>query len=229
MKKILSYFTLFEISLYVVTIVSIIISFFAFHNNQYLYLIGSLIGATSLTFLAKGNPFGQVLTIVFSLFYGIVSYSFKYYGEMITYLVMTLPIAVCALFSWIKHPSQESKTQVKIKELNAINYILIIIVSIVVTIVFYFILKALQTSNLLWSTLSVFTSFLAVSLSLFRSRFYALAYALNDIVLIILWILASKIDQQYIPMIICFIAFLINDLYGFINWTKMLKKQNLTN
>ena len=76
------------------------------------------------------------------------------------------------------------------------------------------------------STISVFTSFLAASLMLFRSKYYALAYASNDIVLIILFILASIENISYIPMVICFIIFLINDLYGFINWTKMSKKQN---
>lgn len=103
--------------------------------------------------------------------------------------------------------------------------LLIIIVGIIVTIIFYFILKALNTSNLIVSTISVFTSFIAVGFTLFRSRFYALGYALNDIVLIILWSLACVENISYLPMVICFVTFFIFDVYGFINWTKMLKNQ----
>ena len=95
-----------------------------------------------------------------------------------------------------------------------------------VTVLFYFILKYFNTSNLLISTLSITTSFIASYLTMRRSRFYALAYSLNDIVLIILWVLASIDNIEYISMVTCFIAFLINDIYGFINWTKLLNKQN---
>ena len=92
--------------------------------------------------------------------------------------------------------------------------------------VFYFILAALETPNLFFSTLSVTTSFAASALTFLRSPFYALAYAANDVVLIVLWVLASITDISYLPMIICFAAFLINDIYGFINWTKMKNRQS---
>jgi nicotinamide riboside transporter PnuC len=76
-----------------------------------------------------------------------------------------------------------------------------------------------------WSTLSVTTSFLAVSLTALRSPYYALAYTANDIVLIVLWILASIQDIAYLPMILCFVMFMVNDLYGFLNWRRMRDRQ----
>ena len=82
----------------------IIISFVIFDRENYLTLSASLIGATSLIFNAKGNPFGQLLMVVFSILYGIISFSFAYYGEMITYLGMTMPMAVFALISWLRNP-----------------------------------------------------------------------------------------------------------------------------
>mgnify|MGYP004689012975 FL=1 len=221
----MKYFTKLELSMFILSIILIISSFFIFKNDQYLYLVGSLIGITYLLFLSKGIIFGQILGIIFSIFYGFISYSFKYYGEMITYLCMTTPMAIISLISWIKHPSKKNKNEVEIKELNLKMNLLIIIVGIIVTIIFYFILKALNTSNLIVSTISVFTSFIAVGFTLFRSRFYALGYALNDIVLIILWSLACGENISYLPIVICFVTFFIFDVYGFINWTKMLKNQ----
>lgn len=224
-KGLISYFSKFEIILWSFSVLSIIISFIVFDRSNYLTLCASLIGVTSLIFCAKGNPFGQILMIIFSIIYGIISYSFSYFGEMITYLGMTLPMSVFALVSWLRNPYKESKSEVAVAKLKKKDIPLIIISALVVTIAFYFILKHFNTANLLPSTFSVTTSFIAAFLTYKRSPFFALAYATNDIVLIVLWVLATKEDISYISVIICFVVFLFNDLYGFSNWLRMQKRQ----
>ena len=221
----LNYFTKFEIILWSFSVLSIIISFMVFDRSNYLTLCASLIGVTSLIFCAKGNPVGQVLMIIFSIIYGIISYSFSYYGEMITYLGMTLPMCVFALVSWLKNPYKDNKSEVAVAKLKKKDIPLIIISALAVSIAFYFILKNFNTANLLPSTFSVTTSFIAAFLTYKRSPFFALAYATNDIVLIILWVLATKEDISYISVIICFVVFLFNYLYGFSNWLRMQKRQ----
>ena len=99
------------------------------------------------------------------------------------------------------------------------------LLALLVTVLFYFILKVLNTANLFFSTLSITTSFVASYLTFLRSPYYALGYSANDVVLIILWILASVEDISYLPMVACFIMFLFNDLYGFYNWRRMQKRQ----
>ena len=96
----------------------------------------------------------------------------------------------------------------------------------VVTIVFYFILQYFNTANLIPSTISVTTSFAAAYLTFRRSPYFALAYAINDLVLIVLWIMATVEDISYLSVIICFAVFFVNDIYGFISWQKMKKRQN---
>lgn len=225
MKRLLNYFSKFEILLWGSSLLLICISFIIFDRSNYLSLIASIIGITSLIFSAKGNPIGQMLMIIFSLLYGIISYSFSYYGEMITYLGMTLPMAIMALISWLKNPYKGKKSEVKINSLDKKEYIFMSGLTLFVTIIFYFILENFHTTNIIPSTISVTTSFIAVYLTFRRSPYFALAYATNDIVLIILWVLASIENYTYIPVVFCFITFLFNDLYGFINWQKMKEKQ----
>ena len=225
MTKLLKYFTVFEWILLLSGISAILISFFAMGNTNYLYLFGSLLGAIMLIFVSKGNVIGQVLTVVFSVFYGVVSFRFAYYGEMITYLGMTTPIAIVATVSWLKNPYKGRKTEVEVNSIKAKEWLLLIPVSLAVTTVFYFILKALNTANLIVSTVSVLTSFLAVYLTVRRSPYYALAYGANDIVLITLWTLATMQSLEYLPMVICFAVFLVSDAYGFINWQKIQSRQ----
>ena len=227
MKKILNYFTKFEIGLWVSSVLLILVSFCIFDRENYMTLIASLIGATFLIFNAKGNPIGQLLTMVFGLLYGIISYGFAYYGEMITYLGMTFPMAFFALVSWLRNPYKDNKAEVKVNRLSKKEIPFMIALTLVVTVIFYFVLRYFNTANLLPSTISVTTSFLAVYLTFRRSPYFALAYAMNDVVLIVLWILASITDISYLSVVICFVVFFVNDMYGFISWKRMEKRQKL--
>ena len=222
----MKYFSKFEIGLWISSVLLILVSFFLFDKENYLTLTASLIGVTSLIFNAKGNPTGQVLMVIFSILYGIISYSFNYYGEMITYLGMTMPMAVFALISWLGNPYKGNKAEVKVNHISKKETVFMLILTAAVTAVFYFVLRHFNTANLLPSTLSVTTSFMAVYLTFRRSSWYAIAYAANDIILIILWIFASMTDISYISVIICFAMFLVNDIYGFISWKKMSARQN---
>lgn len=221
------YFTKTEIALWSISAAAIVISFAVFGGKSFLTLAASLIGVTSIIVNAKGNPIGQGLMIVFSLFYGVISYGFSYYGEMITYLGMTMPMSVYALVAWLKNPYKGNKSEVRVRSLNIKNRVIMWISASAVTALFYFILKALGTANIVFSTVSVTTSFLAVYLTGQRTPYFALAYAANDVVLIILWCLASLEDPEYISVAVCFLAFLANDIYGFISWRRLFKKQKI--
>ena len=225
MKRILNYFTKFEIGLWTSSVLLILASFCIFDRENYLTLLASIIGATFLIFNAKGNPIGQLLTMVFGVLYGVISYGFAYYGEMITYLGMTFPMALVALASWLKNPYKDNKAEVKVNRLSKKEIPFMMVLPLIVTIVFYFILKHFNTANLIPSTISVTTSFLAVYLTFRRSPYFALAYAVNDLVLIVLWVLASIAEISYLSVVICFIVFFVNDMYGFISWKQMEKRQ----
>ncbi len=225
MKKIFSYFSRFEIALWSASALLIIASFIVFDRENHLTLLASLIGVTSLIFNAKGNPAGQLLMVIFSLLYGIISYTFSYYGEMVTYLGMTMPMAVFALISWLRNPYKGNRFEVKVNSIGKIEQIIMWVLTLAVTVVFYFILAHFETNHIIPSTLSVTTSFIAVYLTFRRSPFFALAYAANDIILIVLWVLASITDIHCVSVVVCFVAFLFNDIYGFISWRKMKKRQ----
>lgn len=219
------YFSATEIILWCSSVVLILISFFIFDKENYMTLIASLTGVTALIFNAKGNPLGQLLIVLFSLLYGIISYSFCYYGEMITYLGMTMPMAIFSLISWLRNPYNGNRAEVRINNINKKEILVMFALTTVVTLLFYYILEYFNTKNLLASTLSVTTSFIAVYLTFRRNPYFALAYASNDIVLIILWVMASIHDVRYVSVVVCFASFLVNDIYGYINWQKMKIKQ----
>ena len=223
--KLKNYFTKGEIGLWIFSVLLIVISFCHFDRTYFMTLYASLIGVTSLIFNAKGNPFGQLLMVLFSLLYGLISYTFAYYGEMITYLGMTMQMAVFALIAWLRNPYNGNRSEVKVNEISKKECIFMWGGTAAVTYMFYFILAYFNTANIIPSTLSVTTSFLAVYLTFRRSPYFALAYAANDVVLIVLWVLASVHDVRYISVVVCFAAFFVNDIYGFMSWRKMKLRQ----
>ncbi|MBR5280776.1 MAG: nicotinamide mononucleotide transporter [Clostridia bacterium] len=214
----------FERYLWAISSIVVIGSFVLSGGGDWLSMIASLVGVTALIFLAKGYVIGQVLVVVFATLYAVISYLFAYYGELLTYLCMTAPIAVAAIISWMRHPYKDTK-EVEVRDLKPRQVVLLLCLTLLVTFGFYWVLKYLGTANLLVSTLSVATSFFAAGLTVLRSPYYALAYGVNDLVLIVLWVLATVENVSYLPMVCCFVMFFVNDLYGFYNWKRMRSKQ----
>jgi len=213
-----------ERALWMTSLVAIAGSTLLSGGKDFLSTAAALIGVTALIFVAKGYVIGQILTVVFAVFYGVISFYFRYYGEMITYLGMTAPSAICTAVAWMRHPYAGTR-EVEVNRLSKAQKAIVILGAAATTAVFYLILKKLGNANLLWSTVSVTTSFLASGLTFFRSPCYALAYAANVVILIILWIAAAAHDPSCLPMVICFAMFLMNDLYGFFNWRRMAARQ----
>lgn len=211
--------------LWISSMITVAFCFWLVPQKDALSLFASLVGVTALIFLAKGHILGQFLIILFAILYGIISYCFGYYGEMITYVGMSLPIALLSMISWLRN-TDTSTHEVKVSRVSKKGILILVLLTVPVTVTFYFILRGLGTQNLIFSTLSVATSFFAASLTFLRSSYYALAYSANDLILIVLWVLASIQDISYLPMVVCFLVFLLNDMYGFLSWQKRKIKQS---
>jgi nicotinamide mononucleotide transporter PnuC len=136
-----------------------------------------------------------------------------------------MPMSVIALVSWLRNPHKGRRSEVSVGKLKKLDRILIWVYSAIVTVAFYFILGYLGTKSLILSTVSVATSFIAAYLTFRRSAYFAFAYAINDVILILLWILASMESAGYVSVVVCFLTFLMNDLYTFFSWKKRKKRQ----
>lgn len=216
---------IFEKFLWAFSVLVITAIFIINPEKHLITLIATLIGTTSLIFTAKGHISGQFLMIIFCILYAIISLEFKYYGEATTYLFMTLPSDIASTYVWLKNPSPSGKPEVKIAHLTPKKSVITIVLTSLITFIFYFILRTLKTANLEISTISIATSMVASIFTIMRVPYYALGYAANDIVLIVMWILATLKNSIYTPMILNFTIFLANDLYGFYNWKKIRRIQ----
>ena len=228
MKKIGNPFEGMKLHEYLILIPSIllvVVAFFIVPEKDYLSSSTAILGIVMVIFVAKAHVFGQFLALIDAILYAIVAYIYHYYGELIICICLYMPIAIMAIVSWAKNKYKETE-EVKVEKLGIPGILGIALVIIATAIASFFILRALNTPNLIVSVASVSVSAAGGYLIIKRSPYYALLYMINDIVLAVLWGLAAKDAHQYWPLAISFIGYFASDTYGFINWFRLRNKQH---
>ena len=196
-----------------------------FFESDLLTTSCSIVGIITALLLAKGKNLGQVFGLLITILYSIVSFKNKYYGEVLIYALLMLPMYVIGIITWINHKNEKTNSV----EINSIKKKEWIIVSFVFALVFvgiYYLLKAFNTNELIVSTISVLASLFAVYLQIRRSKYSFSFYIVNDIILMFLWgIPVVRGSFILFPMLLNPTINLINDTYGFYNWKKTEKIQ----
>ena len=227
-KRFLKYFTIIEWVMWLASVIIITVGFAVTKERSVLSYLSSLAGVTCIIINAKGNVIGQFISIAFGALYGGYAYTQHYYGEMIIYFALMIPIHIVSIYTWLKNKYNGNAHEVKINTLKKWEYAATFGGAVVVTAAFYFLLRALKTDNLIVSTISLTTSITAAYLMLRRCEYFSLCFIANDIILIVLWSMKlPSAGLQVLPSIMCFSAFLVIDLYSFFSWRKIRKRQSL--
>lgn len=219
MKKIFKNWNIFEISLLIISII-LILSSGIFLEGNILAVIMSILSITTAILQAKGKVLSQFIGFVVAIFYSILSFNNKYYGEVIIYITIMIPLYILGIISWLKNKNEETQTVNK-SDIHKKECCIIILVNIILFILLYQLLKYLNTDQLLISSISMNTIITATYLIARRNKFSFLFFILNDIILILLWgIPVIQGDLTLIPMLLNPSLLFINDIYGFKNWSK---------
>lgn len=215
----------YECTLLIISHIMVLVAFFISPlvgaETSILNTVTSLIGVWGIILISKGNYFAHYVYIVFSVLYSIVSITARYYGEAIIYFFIMLPIHIFSVRLWKRNNISKTVNEVKTKNITTKHIILSCIVAVSLSVPFYFALEALNTDNILFSTLSLSTSVLAAYLMMRRVKFFSVIFAIDDLFLVMLW--GSKIflgKYQYLPTLIVYVSALINDIYSAACWLR---------
>lgn len=198
-----------------------------FHvERNTLSLISSVVGIFGIILMAKGIVAAHVIYIIFSILYSILSYKERYYGEVIIYCCLMIPFHILSLIFWTRSKIKGYEQAVKVEGINKKSFIIFMAVAVLSIIPFYYILKRLNTDNLIVSTASITMNSLAAVLMLKRHYTYALCFVIDDALLIFLWGLKlAESGISLLPTMVNTIVFFLNDIYAFIKWAKRYKRQ----
>ena len=216
---ILKGWNLFEKILLFGSILFISLTGLVFHADL-LATLCSILGVITVLLLAKGNNYVNVLGVLISILYSIVSYRNKYYGEILIYIFLMMPMYTIGIFTWLRHKNKDTDS-VEINTISKREWILTLLVSCIIFVGIYNLLKAFNTNALYLSSISVLFNLYAIYLQVRRSRFSFCFYLVTDILLLALWIIpVINGNYVFIPLILNPIINFISDSYGLYNWRR---------
>lgn len=220
MKKLRNYcksWNKFEISLIILAIL-LILGIGVILNCEMLSIVVAFLGIFSALNQTKKMVFGQVTGVILAILYSYMSYMNRYYGEVIVYMLVILPLYIVGIYTWSKN--KDSKTEeVKQSEIYLKEWLVLLIINIILFIALYKMLKYFNTNQLIISTISMNLNLCATYLLVRRSKYCFIFYLINAFILLTLWgIPVINGNIKVLPMIFDALLLIINNIYGMIKW-----------
>lgn len=206
---------------------AIILGLSLFLKDTTIGIVTSLTGIWCVLLVAKGRIANYWFGIVNVIGYAYLAYTWKYYGEVMLNAFYFLPMQGVGIYLWIKHKDKTKVDAVKIKFLsNKWRYIWIGISGVAV-LGYGFILKAIGGELPFIDSISTVLSIIAMILMAWRFMEQWVLWIIVDIVSIYMWLVVFEASGTNIAIAMMWVAYLINAIYGFVNWIKLYKAQPL--
>ncbi|MBR1374787.1 MAG: nicotinamide mononucleotide transporter [Cardiobacteriaceae bacterium] len=186
--------------------------------------ISAIAGILCVFFVAKASISNFIFSLVNTLSYMIFLYYWKIYGTFCLELFFYLPMIIFAWINWVKHKDNYDKNLTKTKSLTQLQFALIILMLVIVTVITHGILLKFS-GNVIWfdaATLSF--GIVAMILSAFRYWQQYILWIIIDVVSVGMYI--QKFDPVYLTKRSIYLIVAIIGLY---NWLKLHKTRNLEN
>ena len=214
-----------EIVFLCLTTLASILTFALVKNRNWLAFSCSIVGIVSMFSFSKGFVIAPILGVIYDAFYIAVAATQRFWGEVIIFAGIMLPVELASIFNWFKNKNKDNSALVTSNKISKKEWFILGSVIIASTVGLFFVLQALGTNQLVINTLSLAANGAGVYLMFRRNKYYSLAYCIDDLVSIVLWAMAvATAGVQFLPSLVCMISFALIDFYGFVVWTKKDKQ-----
>lgn len=218
-------YNILDLILILTGIIVVTITGIVFGSAWYI-ILSTLLGLLCVFTQAKGKISTQFIGIIYFCFYIFISYTQKYYGEAILYLSIMLPMYIYGVIHWLANRDKKENVVIVKSNLSKKEWLFASMGFILLSVGVFFLLRALNTSQLITSTLSFVSMLPAVYLLIRRCKWNQVAFLINDFIVPILWlVLVIQGDLSFLPMVVYHVFQITYDIYGLIEWIKLEKKQ----
>jgi nicotinamide mononucleotide transporter len=220
--------TRFEIGwLAIFTMVNIYL-FFAWEDSL-IGLISSISGMLCVVLVAKGKISNYYFGIVQTATYAYIAYGYGLYGEAMLNGLFYFPVQFIGIYLWSKNKTEQGVKgeDITVKSLTKSGWVIAMVTVTIVTIAYGFFLKYLGGNNVWTDSATNVLSVTAQILMLKRFAEQWLLWIAVNVLSIFLWMTAliSQGGNDF-SMLVMWSAFLVNSIYGYINWSKLYIKQS---
>ncbi len=219
-KKIIKYFTPFQWA--EVLAVTGFTVYFALTDESGLTLynilsaFAAICGINCVVLCAAGRKAQYYWGFVNIAAYVAVSWISRFYGEVMLNALYYLPSQFVGIYMWKKNMEKDSGDTVKGRRMKPLPAVLLLIGTAVAIVLYKLLLSALGGNSAWLDSASTVISVTANLLMIMRYREQWLLWMIVDTVTVLMW--AGKGDPIMTTM---WAVYLINAIYGYINWTKM--------
>lgn len=183
-------------------------------NATPLSFFTSIVGVVFVVLVAKAHKYANQFGIIMYLSYGAVAYGHNFYGDMMLNWLLLTPMSLIGILLW-------GKKEFKPRSLSTRNYLLLIFGMINASLVYSVWLKSLSDPHPYVDSASTVFALGATILLVqgFKQQWHL--WTISNSLGVALWTLATVESQSNLPILIMWIVFLINGLWGWVKWNKM--------
>lgn len=186
---------------------------FLFTKDNLLSFICGLSGAINVVLCSQRKLSFYLFAYIQMFTYIIIIWQQHLWGELIENIFYVITTTI-ALFIWIKNYNQEEK-EVETQKLTKNGWIIYCSITIIGTILLYIILLYTNDPKPFLDAVSTVPAFIGQFLLMFRYREQWIMWLVVDITTLILWISIGNIF-----MVMQYVFWIINCIYGYIKWSK---------
>ena len=209
----------FEVAWVVIFLAAQIIAYVLMPDSP-LGMISGIAGILCVVLVSKGKISNYFFGLIFAYTYFYVSWGSNFLGEMNTALYVYIPSQFIGYFMWKQNMQNDNGSEsVVAKALTPKGWAILLVSVAIGTLCFVQALKAAGGSSTELDGLTTIITVAAQLLMILRYREQWLLWIVLNVLSILLW-------QGQPAMYLMYSAYLLNSLYGYYNWTKLVKAEN---
>ena len=209
----------FEVAWVVIFLAAQIIAYVLMPDSP-LGMISGIAGILCVVLVSKGKISNYFFGLIFAYTYFYVSWGSNFLGEMNTALYVYIPSQFIGYFMWKQNMQNDNGGESVIAKALAPKGWAILLVSVAIgTLCFVQALKAAGGSSTTLDGLTTIITVAAQLLMILRYREQWLLWIVLNVLSILLW-------AEQPAMYLMYSAYLLNSLYGYYNWTKLVKAES---
>ena len=197
-------------------------------DDTLLGTISSISGIICVVLAAKGKISTYVVGVIQCTTYGYIAYGYGLYGESMLNLLFYLPIQFIGFYLWFKNKKSSDEAvngeEIFAKRLNKKQWLYTGVGIVVAFIGYSFFLTQIGATLAGLDGLAVVLSVVAQFLMIMRYAEQWLLWIVVNVITIVLWavVLVQQGGNDW-TLFVMWNAFLVNSIYGYINWLKISK------
>lgn len=186
-------------------------------------IISGISGVISVVLCAKGKISFYYIGFIQTISYLYLAWTNAFYGEVIEN-VFYLVTMIWGIFLWKKNmqKNDDGTSDVKAKKFNWWQWLISVVLTVIATISMGYVLDNIGSNQAYLDAATNVMAIVAQFLMIWRYREQWIWWVVIDVICIIMWLNVGNWS-----MVAMYIAWTINALYGWYNWSKLNKVAEL--